>query len=179
MKCAFPPVADSKARVLILGSMPGEASLAARQYYAFPRNHFWSIMGELVGASPALPYAQRLAALCRAGIALWDVLERCEREGSLDTAINEETLIANDFASFLRRHKRIEHIFFNGKSVARLFRVHKSWKRGNWFGIRYSRKWHSHRRVSACRDRQSFPHRRVRSPSSPYQYWPRRAARGT
>jgi hypoxanthine-DNA glycosylase len=92
----------SHARALILGSMPGAASLRAAQYYAHPRNQFWPIMGELVGADPALPYEQRLDRLTSAGIALWDVFARCEREGSLDAHIRDDTAVANDFAEFFR-----------------------------------------------------------------------------
>lgn len=124
LKKAFPPVVNSNARLLILGSMPGEASLAAQQYYAFGRNSFWRIMGELAGASSDLSYKQRLNKLQQANIALWDVLEQCERIGSLDSAINEVTLIANDFERFLDKWPNIKTVCFNGKSVQRLFRLH-------------------------------------------------------
>lgn len=108
------PIAARDARVLILGSMPGAASLHAQRYYAHPRNHFWPIMGELIGADPALEYAQRLERLHAAGIALWDVLDRCEREGSLDSAIRDDTSQANDFTEFFRRHPQVRSVLFNG-----------------------------------------------------------------
>ncbi len=108
------PVATRNARVLVLGSMPGAVSLGAARYYAHPQNRFWPIMGELVGAHPALPYEARLARLRAAGIALWDVLERCEREGSLDSAIRDDTAQANDFAAFFGKHRRIRTVLFNG-----------------------------------------------------------------
>lgn len=116
----LPPVADRKARVLILGSMPGVASLSAQQYYAHKQNAFWPIMGELVGASPDLPYPRRLAALRRAGIALWDVLACCFREGSLDSAIVGEEV--NDIAAFVAAHPGIARICFNGAKAAESFR---------------------------------------------------------
>ena len=108
------PIAARDARVLILGSMPGAASLQAQRYYAHPRNHFWPIMGELVGADPVLEYAQRLECLRAAGVALWDVLDRCEREGSLDSAIRDDTAQVNDFAGFFRCHPQVRSVLFNG-----------------------------------------------------------------
>jgi hypoxanthine-DNA glycosylase len=117
---SFPPVSASNARILILGSMPGEASLAANQYYAHKRNDFWKIMGELIGASPDLSYPQRLETLKANGIALWDVLAHCEREGSLDSAITLEGV--NDFAAFLASHSAIARIYFNGRKAADSFR---------------------------------------------------------
>lgn len=118
---SFPPVADTNANVLILGSMPGKKSLEQNQYYAHPQNDFWKIMGELVGASPQLPYAQRLAALKSSGIALWDVLAACERgESSLDSKIKEEA--ANNFAEFFARHPHITKVCFNGSKAEQCFR---------------------------------------------------------
>ena len=95
---SFPPVARKDARTLILGSMPGQASLDAGQYYAHPRNLFWTFMGDLVGAKPTLIYSDRLEMLLKAKIALWDVVATCVRVGSLDIAITEE--VPNDFATF-------------------------------------------------------------------------------
>jgi hypoxanthine-DNA glycosylase len=118
----FAPVVGQHARVLILGSMPGAASLLAAQYYAHPRNQFWPIMSELVGADPALPYAQRLDRLTAAGIALWDVLARCEREGSLDARIRDDTAIANDFAGFFASQPTIRTVLLNGGKAEQSFR---------------------------------------------------------
>ena len=120
----FPPVAAPDARVLILGSMPGQASLQAGQYYAHQRNAFWRIMGDLLGAGPALPYAQRLEKLTAAGIALWDVIAACERAGSLDADIVGSSVAANDFAAFFAVHRNIAHVFFNGAAAETAFRRH-------------------------------------------------------
>jgi TDG/mug DNA glycosylase family protein len=120
--CSFPPIENSRASVLILGSMPGGASLAAGQYYAHPRNLFWPIMLDLLGAPPGLEYRQRIKLLKANGIALWDVLESCVREGSLDSAIEEDTIAVNDFASFYRRHPRIERVLFNGAKAEASYR---------------------------------------------------------
>lgn len=116
----FPPVCAPDARILILGSMPGEASLQAQQYYAHPRNQFWPIITRLLKAGPDLPYAERTALLRTNRIALWDVLQSCTRKGSLDSAIQAEQ--ANDFAAFFKKQNSISHIFFNGRKAEASFR---------------------------------------------------------
>lgn len=121
---SFPPIADASARVLILGSMPGEESLRAKQYYAHPRNAFWKLMGELFAAGADLSYVQRARRLKKAGVALWDVLACCAREGSLDSAIDDASITANDFPRFFSAHPRITHVFFNGATAERCFRAH-------------------------------------------------------
>lgn len=125
----FPPVADPSARILILGSMPGEASLRASQYYAHPQNLFWRILGEIVGDAHDAnlrdtPYANKLRMLRSADIALWDVLASCHRKGSLDSDIVPETLQANDFATFFATHDRVERVLFNGAKAEACFRRH-------------------------------------------------------
>lgn len=121
---SFPPIADAKARILILGSMPGSASLAAGQYYAHAQNLFWRILGEVDGAAPSSPYAARARALKTCGIALWDVLASCAREGSLDSAIDDASVSVNDFASFYRSHPGIAQVFFNGAKAEACYRKH-------------------------------------------------------
>ncbi|WP_246371215.1 DNA-deoxyinosine glycosylase [Marilutibacter penaei] len=115
----FPPEARGDARVLVLGSMPGRASLQAGAYYAHPRNLFWPFMGALLGAGPDLPYGRRLAQLADAGVALWDVLSRCERDGSLDSAIRDAR--ANDFRGFFAAHRGIGTVLFNGAKAESSF----------------------------------------------------------
>lgn len=119
---SFPPIARADARVLILGSMPGVASLEARRYYAHPRNAFWPIMGELFGAGPGLPYPQRCERLLTAGVAVWDVLRQCRRAGSLDAAIDPASEVANDLAGLLARCSQIARIAFNGQKAETAFR---------------------------------------------------------
>lgn len=116
----FPPVAGRDARILILGSLPSVRSLAARQYYAHPKNGFWPIMRDIAGADGS--YAQRCRALMAARIAVWDVLRRSARPGSMDADLRVETSEANDFRGFLHEHPSIEKILFNGKTAERLFR---------------------------------------------------------
>ncbi|WP_024889844.1 DNA-deoxyinosine glycosylase [Luteimonas huabeiensis] len=120
----LPPVSRPDARVLVLGSMPGAASLAAQRYYAHPRNAFWPIMDAIAGASPDLPYAQRLARLRAAGIALWDVLAHCVRPGSLDARIEPASMVANDFAAFFSAHPQLRLVAFNGGTAAQAFARH-------------------------------------------------------
>lgn len=119
---SFAPIENADAKILILGSMPGEASLRAGQYYAHPRNLFWRIMGELLGVDPTSPYEQRVQALKSARIALWDVLRSCRRKGSLDSAIDDGSLVPNDLAAFFLNHAEITHVFFNGAKAEECYR---------------------------------------------------------
>lgn len=118
---SFAPIANRRARVLILGSMPGRASLEAGRYYAHRQNAFWRIVCELLGVDPCAPYGKRVQALKAARIALWDVLQSCSRRGSLDSNIERETEIANDLPAFLCSHPGITRIFFNGAKAAASF----------------------------------------------------------
>lgn len=120
----FPPIADTAAEVLILGSMPGVASLDAHEYYAHPRNAFWPMMGDLVGAAPTLPYRERVGRLLAARIAVWDVIAECCRPGSLDAHIMGESVVANDFLAFFAVHRSICRVFFNGAAAEASFRRH-------------------------------------------------------
>ena len=120
MSTGFPPVARRDARVLVLGSLPSEASIAAGEYYAHPQNAFWRIMARLAGAEGS--YTQRCTALTDARIALWDVLEQSVRPGSMDADIRLETAKANDFEGFFDAHNDIELVCFNGKKAEQMFR---------------------------------------------------------
>ncbi len=102
--------------------MPGEASLRQRQYYAHPRNAFWPIMSVLTGVAETASYEERVAGLSARGIAVWDVLQSCERPGSLDASIREHTIAPNDFSLFFRRHPRLSLICFNGTKAEQCFR---------------------------------------------------------
>lgn len=119
---SFPPIARPDARILILGSMPGTASLAAGQYYAHERNAFWPVMAALLGFDAAAPYPERVGALQAAQVAVWDVLQACTRPGSLDSRIEKDSLIMNDFAGFLDSHPLVAAIFFNGSTAENCFR---------------------------------------------------------
>jgi len=111
----FPPVLDRATRILILGSFPGKASLAASQYYAHPRNQFWRLLSAILGDDlAALPYRQRLQRLLAHHIGLWDVIDACEREGSLDASIRRAQ--ANDFARLKHDCPQLVRVCFNGKT---------------------------------------------------------------
>ena len=114
------PVAPRHARLLVLGSFPGIASLAEQQYYAHPRNHFWPILSALWGVELA-SYPQRIAEARRRGLAIWDVYAACRREGSLDSAI--EAARPNDLAGLVRRLPQLRAIAHNGGESARSMRL--------------------------------------------------------
>lgn len=114
----------ARARVLIVGSMPGAASLAAARYYAHPRNGFWPIVGAVCGFDPNADYERRTAALQRAGIALWDVLQRCRRSGSLDSAIEAGERTVNDFAALFAAQPELHCVLCNGGTAHDLFVRH-------------------------------------------------------
>ncbi|RZI41348.1 DNA-deoxyinosine glycosylase [Herbaspirillum sp. HC18] len=114
----FPAVLDRRTRILILGSFPGEASLAAQQYYAHPRNQFWRLLSAVLHDDIVrLPYEQRLQRLLSHRVGLWDVLAVCEREGSLDTAIRNAQ--ANDFTVLKHQCPELIKVCFNGKTSGR------------------------------------------------------------
>ena len=121
---SFAPIVPDHAKLLILGSMPGTASLSATRYYAHPRNDFWPIIERHFGQAEPLDYANRIALLMQNGIALWDVLAHCEREGSLDQAIVSKTEHPNDIPALLVANPDIRHILFNGSAAWQSFQRH-------------------------------------------------------
>ncbi|MDR7194463.1 DNA-deoxyinosine glycosylase [Luteimonas terrae] len=123
---SFAPIVGDGARVLVLGSMPGVASLDAHRYYAHPRNLFWPIVGALFGFDPSLPYDARLARLTARGVALWDVAGECVRPGSLDARIESGSVVPNDIGELLARYPGITQIRFNGAAADTMFRRHVS-----------------------------------------------------
>lgn len=112
----FAPIADSRARILVLGSMPGVASLEQQQYYAHPRNAFWPIMQSLLKgkAQPDQDYAARCSMLKAHGVAVWDVLQACVRPGSLDSNIVSDSIRINDFNELFAASPGIRGVVFNG-----------------------------------------------------------------
>ena len=121
---SFPPQVAPDCVLLILGTVPSVRSLELRQSYGHKHNLFWPFMGELFDAGPELAYAERVARLQRHGIGIWDVLERCERPGSLDSAIVRTSEIANDIPGLLARYPAIRAIALNGGKAQQAFRRH-------------------------------------------------------
>jgi hypoxanthine-DNA glycosylase len=117
----FPPICRADAHSLILGSMPSRESLRLQQYYAHPRNAFWPIMRALFGLE-AGGYSEQAQQLTDHGIAVWDVLRACVREGSLDSAIDDESIVTNDFPTFFGQHPRIRRVYFNGAKAEAVYR---------------------------------------------------------
>ena len=121
-KVGFPPIVGCNPEILILGSMPSEASLRQEQYYAHPQNAFWHIMGGLFGFSAGASYAERAVLLKKNKIALWDVLQECERDGSLDSSIIGSSIKINNFPHLLVSHPTIQLIAFNGATAEKIFK---------------------------------------------------------
>jgi hypoxanthine-DNA glycosylase len=121
-KRSFPPIVDARARILVLGTLPGEESLRRREYYAHPRNLFWPIVFGLFDAIPAIDYAEKLAFVTAQRIALWDVCELGEREASADSSIRSERPNAID--GLLEAHPLIRAVAFNGTTARRLYDRH-------------------------------------------------------
>jgi hypoxanthine-DNA glycosylase len=116
------PIADADTRLIVLGSFPGVASLRAQQYYGHPRNHFWPILSALWGIDlKGANYVERVAAVRAHGLGIWDVYARCEREGSLDSAIENAEL--NDLPGLLHRAPKLTAIAHNGGESARAMKV--------------------------------------------------------
>ena len=118
MKTGFPPVADADTRLFILGSLPGDRSIALSQYYGHPTNHFWRLLGAILGENlHAMPYEERLGRLLEHRIGLWDVFHAAHRPGSGDSAIRGG--LHNPLDDLLKRHPRLAAIAFNGGTAAR------------------------------------------------------------
>ena len=110
---SFPPIISETSKILILGSVPGVKSLEMQQYYAHPQNQFWKIIFELLQEDFTTDYAEKISMIQNNNIALWDVIDTCERKGSLDTMIRNEE--HNDIVKILTDHPNIKAIFCNGQ----------------------------------------------------------------
>lgn len=119
---SFPPQIAAGCRLLLLGTAPSVRSLAMQQSYAHPQNLFWPLMGEMFDAGPELDYAERIARLQARGIGIWDVLQYCERPGSLDSSIVRSSEIPNDIPGLLESHPGIVAIALNGGRAQQSFR---------------------------------------------------------
>lgn len=131
--CAFPPIIGPKPHTLILGTMPGVKSLLHQQYYAHPQNQFWKFMGDIYGAGINLPYPERLQILTSQGIAVWDVLQSCVREGSMDSDIKHA--LPNDFKLFFDTYPEIRKVVFDSAKAEEIFKKTQS----DFAGIEFHR----------------------------------------
>ena len=122
LKSGLAPIGCEAARLLILGSLPGDESIRQQQYYAHPQNQFWRLLSAVFDEPLCETYDARLALVARHNIAVWDVLKHAARTGSLDTAIKNP--VANAFVPFLQKHAGLEAIAFNGQKAAALFKRH-------------------------------------------------------
>jgi len=117
----LPPIVGKGAHTLIVGNMLSVMSVASGQYYGNPRNAFWRITGELFGFAADDPYDDRTAALVANGIAVWDALKSCRRAGSLDSAVEPDSMVPNDFGTLFNAHPGIRRVFFNGAAAEKNF----------------------------------------------------------
>jgi len=122
VKTAFPPIVNANCRVILLGTMPGDRSLSLQQYYGHAGNHFWKLIYALFDQPVAQNYEERKNFLLSHEIALWDVLESCTCEGSLDSNIKNE--VVNDFPAFYRQYPSIQHVFFDSKKAEQFYLRH-------------------------------------------------------
>ena len=128
LKTSLQPIVDDQRTVLILGTMPGEKSIALQQYYGNRGNHFWKILFTVLGEDFTTDYEIRKAVLSKHKIGLWNVLMHCQRKGSQDSAIMNER--ANDFESFFSIFPNIKYVFFESKGAARFYKKYASEKQG-------------------------------------------------
>lgn len=115
----LPPVTGPQSRVLVLGSFPSVLSLERNEYYGNPRNRFWAVMEELFAVPVTLPYPERCQRLTQEGVALWDVVRGCSREGSTDSRIRNP--LPNDIAGFIRAHPSVRLVALNGSTASRFY----------------------------------------------------------
>jgi len=119
------PLYQTNARILILGSMPGQASLDSQQYYGHPRNQFWPLLQQLFGIDPRLDYPSRCQQALAAGVALWDVIGNCQRAGSLDSAIVSSSIRFNPLFELCQQLPDLQQIWLNGGKAAQSFRQYQ------------------------------------------------------
>ena len=119
LKISFAPIADPETKILILGTMPGEKSLALNEYYGHPQNRFWRTLAAITNQQIPSSYAEKKQLLSNAHIGVWDVAHKAHRIGSLDSAIKQEE--PNDLKSFISAHKKLQVIGFNGKLAEKLY----------------------------------------------------------
>ena len=116
------PIIDAQSRIIVLGTMPSAESLRKTEYYANPHNQFWRVLYAVFNTEPDYSYNKKMQFLRRRRISVWDVVDICEREGSLDHNITNET--ANDFQSLFKQYKNLKLVAFNGVRAESLFRKH-------------------------------------------------------
>ena len=121
---SFPPIISSSPKVLILGSMPSLRSIDDHQYYAHPQNSFWWIMSQIIKFPLELDYSARITKVQEAGVCIWDVLNTCQRDGSLDSNIVRDSEVPNDIVGFLKKYSSISVIGFNGAAAKAIFKRH-------------------------------------------------------